>query len=475
MSRLDRRKSQTPLWLLSYADMGTLVLCFMVLLTSLSVIDERLKMDVLGSVNKNYSSSLAIPLPDNPDASELAKLQEGLGEKRIFGKDFNLLKQQVLSEELGDMIFQENRHIQIISLNETALFEPGTTTLSDKGRTALDRIMPLLVNIQYPLLVAGHASPRMDEEGPVYSIDDDVEDPSWKIGFERAFAVHAYLVEAGVPSEKVSLESFGQYRPRVSMRTPLGRTSNRRVDLVLDKRNIGIAESIKKTRKTTKEEKNTHEIDGFQFDLTLPGEEEGSAVGGEDVSFEDVSFRRAPYQNMALWKSAPRNVFSYGTLRRDILFQSVFSNDTAVGEMLLSGKGVMARPLADGASPDVVFSGQGFTNGVLGGFVFEAPLDSLLPGGQTFWSLVVRQGNRWGGENNRLAAQILIQGRAQTIVETENPAVSQAKTQGVIRVAGWAIAKIAGQLGSRINVPLNGQITIHTVMQGTNHTGGWHA
>lgn len=295
MARFVRKKADTPLWLLSYADMVTLVLCFMVLLTSLSVIDERLKHDILGSVNKNYASSLVIPLPDDADAFDLAKLQEGQGEELMHGRDFNLLKQQVISDELGDMVFQENRHVQIISLHEGALFEPGTTQLSEKGRTALDRIMPLLVQIRYPLLVAGHASGRMDEEGPTYSIADDDTNPSWKISFERAYTVYAYIVESGVPAEQIRLEAFGEYRPRFSTKTPQGRDRNRRVDLVLDKRNTGISDTLKRTAPQEEKKEKPHEIDGFEFDLRLPGEGLQSQAGRRPYEMMGKSASGLPF------------------------------------------------------------------------------------------------------------------------------------------------------------------------------------
>lgn len=269
-----KKNHQAPLWLLSYADMATLILCFMVLLTSLSVIDERLKHDVLGSVNKRYMSALVIPLPDDPDAFDLAKIIKGQGEKKTYGRDFSLLKQQVLSDELGDMVFQENRYVQIVSLSHESLFDPGTTTLSDRGKTSLDRLMPFLVQIQYPLLIAGHAAPRMDEEGASYSIADNDEDPVWRISFERAFAVYSYIIASGASEKQLTLEAFGDQRPRFSTKTPEGRLRNRRVDLILDKRNQIVTEGIKKTQPTEKHEKNTHEVDGFIFDLKMPGESE---------------------------------------------------------------------------------------------------------------------------------------------------------------------------------------------------------
>lgn len=64
------------------------------------------------------------------------------------------------------------------------------------------------------------------------------------------------------------------------MQTPLGRTKNRRVDLILDKRNARIGEKIKKSQQRDKPEKPVHEIDGFQFDLSFPGQTLEEDQGG---------------------------------------------------------------------------------------------------------------------------------------------------------------------------------------------------
>ena len=116
---------------------------------------------------------------------------------------------------------------------------PGTSTLSPGGMTLLDRMLPYLRRIRYPLLVAGHTANRRDEEGEKYAVDLNVDkvDSTWPLSLARAHAVYRHLATGGMPPERLSLEAFGQYRPRFPDRSPEGRLQNRRVDLVLDKRN----------------------------------------------------------------------------------------------------------------------------------------------------------------------------------------------------------------------------------------------
>ena len=72
------------------------------------------------------------------------------------------------------------------------------------------------------------------------------------------------------------------------MQTAVGRNQNRRVDLILDKRNSRVSEGLKRTHETEKQEKTTHEIDGFEFNLTMPGQEPENLGSGDnrDDAFE---------------------------------------------------------------------------------------------------------------------------------------------------------------------------------------------
>ena len=292
------RQNKTPspaaqLWLVSYADVVTLMLCFMVLLVSYSVVDERLKTEVLGSVNQRYASSVAFKIADGESRIDLTRLDEGIGAPPASGSDLALLKEMVDTEDPGSLNFMGNSFVQIISLHESALFEPGKGTLSPKGQRTLHRILPLLVNIEYPLLVAGHSAPRLDEEPELFTVREDaLEDPTWLLSFERAKAVYRFFTTNGIPPEKLMNESFGQHRPRFPNVTPASRQKNRRVDLVLDKRNTFAAQELgQKTGQAARPPEQTS-FKGFEFSLELPGQPPsgaGSAGNERGESYYDTT------------------------------------------------------------------------------------------------------------------------------------------------------------------------------------------
>lgn len=274
MARNSLKKSQKgSLWLTSYADLVTLMLCFMVLLTSMAVIDERQKHLVLGSVNKTYSASMTLDLPDEPNIMNFTLSRDGMGYASPEGHDFDLLREWVQHDYAGDINFQENRFVQILSLSEALLFAPDTTDLSSEGKEALDRILPLLLKIRYPMLVAGHSAPARDEEASAGDFGKgEMDDLTWLLSYKRAKAVYLYLASMGVPEGQLHIEAFGQHRPRFSIQTAEGRHRNRRVDLVLDKRNEEVADSIRGARVQEEELIDSHQYKGFDFDLIMPGE-----------------------------------------------------------------------------------------------------------------------------------------------------------------------------------------------------------
>jgi chemotaxis protein MotB len=158
------------------------------------------------------------------------------------------------------------------------LFLPGGTVLSEGGIALLDRILPDLQRIGYPLLVAGHTAVRRDEEENAYavSLDSSAMDSTWPLSYHRALAVYRHLSMRGIDPGRLSLEAFGQFHPRYSNNTPEGRRKNRRVDLVLDKRNREWIEKVEALREQGAPPREMY-YKGFRFDLTLPGD--GSQEG----------------------------------------------------------------------------------------------------------------------------------------------------------------------------------------------------
>lgn len=258
-----------PAWLITFSDLMTLLLTFFVLLVSMAVIDERNKLVVLGSVSSSFGIGPAQFNPKSPE-HKANKVEPGA----MMEEDLTSIKDMLWEDNADDLNFQENRFVQILSVNADVLFEAGTSKLSEKGKDTLNKMVPYLLRVKYPLLIAGHTANRRDEEGKDYrvSFDKTVVDSTWPLSLARAQNVYRYLVEAGIPRTNLTQESFGQYHPRYPDKTADGRLQNRRVDIVLDKRNAPEILNIEKARETPPKPQGRFFFRDFQFDLdAIPG------------------------------------------------------------------------------------------------------------------------------------------------------------------------------------------------------------
>ena len=256
-------------WLITFTDVMTLMLTFFVLLVSMAKTDERRKLVVLGSIIGTFGFNDA-----GYDAYSVKDTKRTVEPGPIQEKDLQPLKDLLWEDvEKGDIRFESNKYVQVLSVNADLLFAPGSNTLSAGGEEYLDSILPTLLQVQNPLLLAGHASTIRDELGTDYHPGDGEKNPdlSWKISLARSLAVYQYLKQGGIPAEMLTVEGFGRFQPYLGARDAEGRRRNRRVDIVLDKRNVDQGERV---RALVPEEDMTPDsitVDGFTFDLREQG------------------------------------------------------------------------------------------------------------------------------------------------------------------------------------------------------------
>jgi len=227
--------SEQPAWLVTFTDLMTLLLTFFVLLVSMATLDERRRLIVLGSIIGTFGTGQSFDVLSTVDTRR--SVEPGPME---LGKNADLepLKAMIWEDVNKDLDFAENKFVQVFTINADALFEPGDVHIRPEGKQLLESLLPVLLQIEQPLLVAGHTSNLRDEQGVDYRVAEDaVVDPSWRISFGRAMAVYRFLLDAGMDPDMLRMEAYGKYHPRYSSQTADERRRNRRVDLVLDKRN----------------------------------------------------------------------------------------------------------------------------------------------------------------------------------------------------------------------------------------------
>ena len=269
MAKKDKKVvcEEIPPWMVTFADVMTLMLTFFILLVSMSTVDSRRKLVALGSIIGTFGFD-----EGSYDVYSKKDTRRTVEPGPIDSGDLEPLQPLKWENADDDIDFRSNRFIQIISINSSLLFGPDGTTLSEAGRQRLDEYMPVLLRVQYPLLLAGHTSELRDELGSNYQPGDDEENPdlSWKIALSRTMAVYRYLLEQGMPPDMLRVEAFGKFKPFYAQNTAESRARNRRVDIVLDKRSIDTGERLREMSPQAAPPEDTMSVDGFEFDLRPP-------------------------------------------------------------------------------------------------------------------------------------------------------------------------------------------------------------
>lgn len=229
-------------WLITYADIVTLLMAFFVMLLSMSTLDLKKYEEVSKGIAEGFMKATA---PSEPGMEVIAKKQ--------VDKIFNSIKtsiekyaiQNKIPDQLQVSIYEDG--IRIIN-NDPHLYKPGQAKLSKHGIYFLRRIAKILK--KYPFIV--HVEGHTDN----ISIKSKYFKSNWELSTARAINLIHGLERLGIPSRRFVAIGHGPYRPIASNKSEKGRALNRRIVLLIEKG--GAEEKIKhllKRRKARKEEK----------------------------------------------------------------------------------------------------------------------------------------------------------------------------------------------------------------------------
>lgn len=196
-------------WLLTYVDTITLILCFFVMMFAMS------KFDV-----ENYQRLL------KKKQQELEVAQSAIKQtpQEIAHAEISVsIEEMGLDNLLGVHIVDD--HIQL-QISDDVLFSSGQAYLKESGEEFLDALLPILSSFGQTISVEGHTDSL--------PIANDVYQSNWELSSSRASAVVHYLVEIGIPADRLKVVGYGSTRPIASNDSQEGRSQNRRVDFKLD-------------------------------------------------------------------------------------------------------------------------------------------------------------------------------------------------------------------------------------------------
>lgn len=217
-------------WLIPYADMLTLLLALFIVMFAMSQVDkEKLKRvsEQFSVIFTNGSGVLEneganiIPAEDSSSTNEADNVIEDDKMNSIK----NLLEQKIQSDGYGDKVkVALNKEGLEITIQDAVLFNSGDAAILNKISPLLLQISNMLKDLDNNVKIVGHT-----DNVP---ISNEKFHSNWELSAMRAINVMNFMVSTGgMNPEKLSIQAYGEYRPKFDNSKEDGRARNRRVEI----------------------------------------------------------------------------------------------------------------------------------------------------------------------------------------------------------------------------------------------------
>lgn len=253
-------------WLVTYADMVTLLMVLFIVMFAMSQVDERKFYELRSGLAAGFGSGDSIlngrpALEEGPGttatgtiapqldlaeaptevreaveqavdkseqlrkeraAAEIAAEADRLGEVRE--RLMKALKDQGLEDDVRAGLSDRGLVVSLVSKH--VVFEANLASLSARGQEVVDTLAPVLASLPDNLEIDGHTN-QVQVKPKYYDTD-------WDLSAARALTVLRRLNERhGLAADRLSLAAFGNSRPLVPPQREGSQKVNKRVDIVV--------------------------------------------------------------------------------------------------------------------------------------------------------------------------------------------------------------------------------------------------
>jgi chemotaxis protein MotB len=252
-------------WLVSYADMVTLLMCLFIVLFAMSQVDQAKFAALSAGLSASFGAPINAMPGTSPEGSVLDALPSAVdiaagiapGEQ-ASREDIDAAAAQAAAERAqrvageaqaayddlaearakieaalaaagyaGAARFEiDERGLVVHLVADQVLFDAEQADLRPEGAAILDAVAPTLIGLPNELAIEGHANHLPVTRGGIWP-------SNWELSAFRATTVVRYLATGGVPETRMSADGYSSTEPLVPESDPTAITVNRRVDIVV--------------------------------------------------------------------------------------------------------------------------------------------------------------------------------------------------------------------------------------------------
>ena len=218
-------EASKEMWLISFADLLSLLLCFFIMLLTFSAQDKRRERAAIGSLMGAFGI-----LPDgvgfDDTGSYMATVEHiSLRDEVILFAAFEAMLEDESWKTLDVKVYVDDEGRRRIRFNDRVLFRVASSELDPHIFPLLDRLGAILRTLERGVIVEGHTDQTLAGGSRGAALN-------FRLSAERAAAVVRYLEEAArLDPSRISGVGYGATRPLVGDDQP--GDANRRVEVVV--------------------------------------------------------------------------------------------------------------------------------------------------------------------------------------------------------------------------------------------------
>jgi chemotaxis protein MotB len=237
-------------WLLTYSDMITLLMALFMVLFSISSVNTSKYTQLQKSLQDAFSGRILSggksivnsgsdgKSPSDQASPAIVPIKPQVGQTSTTSNttkensEFKRIKRQIdayarkhgLSKQLQTQIARRGLVVRL--LTDQVVFDPGQAALKPAAAPVLTGVAHALnIDKTHPIMVEGHTDnvPISGSQFP----------SNWELSTARASVVVRFLIHTGINKFRLGAAGYANLYPVASNSTDIGRSKNRRVEIVL--------------------------------------------------------------------------------------------------------------------------------------------------------------------------------------------------------------------------------------------------
>jgi chemotaxis protein MotB len=254
-------------WLVSYADMMTLLMCLFIVLFAMSQVDSKKFAALASGLAESFGTPIAaltdsgassdagildalpapvnvenaapasqVPAQSQVDAAAAEAAAQHAARVQVEAKsaydELAAIRDQIdaaltAAGYAGAAQYQiDERGLVVHVVSDGVLYDAESAALRPDGVRVLNAVAPTLVPLPNKVRIEGHTnSVPVSTGGPYPS--------NWELSTDRATTVVRYLIGRGVAATRMSATGYADTQPLVPDTDPAALSVNRRVDIVV--------------------------------------------------------------------------------------------------------------------------------------------------------------------------------------------------------------------------------------------------